>query len=108
MSHWFLVAGAVIFEVIGTTSMKLSEGFTRPVPSALLFICYGLAFICMTLALKRIDVSVLYAIWSGLGTALIAVIGIVWFKEPVSAARIASIALIIVGVVGLNLASRTH
>jgi len=58
--------------------------------------------------LKRIDVGVVYAIWSGVGTALIATIGILWFKEPVTLIKIASIALIILGVVGLNLGGITH
>ena len=83
--------------------MKLSKGFTKLVPSILLFAFYGLSFGAMTVALKRIEVSVAYAIWSALGTALIALIGILWFKESVSVLKTVSLALVILGVIGLNL-----
>jgi small multidrug resistance pump len=93
-------------EVIGTTNMKLSEGFTKTLPSILMFVFYVFSFAFLTLALKKIDLSLTYAIWSGVGTALIATIGILYFKEPVTAIKIGSIALIIIGVVGLMLVER--
>jgi len=65
--------------------MKLSEGLTKTLPSVLLFVFYTLSFGMLTLALKRIEVSVAYAVWSGVGTALIASIGVLWFKEPMTA-----------------------
>jgi len=105
---WVFLVLAILLEVSGTTCMKLSEGFTRTVPSILLFIFYSLSFWMLTLALKRIDVSVAYAIWSGMGTALIATIGVMWFKEPITAMKLISLALIIGGVVGLNLNGGTH
>ena len=101
--HWLYLALAILLEVAGTTSMKLSEGFTRLGPTVLLVVFYALSFGLMTLALKRIDVGVAYAIWSGIGTALIAGIGIVWFREPATAVKFVSLGLIIAGVVGLNL-----
>ena len=101
--HWLYLTLAILLEVAGTTSMKLSEGFTRLVPSLLLILFYGLSFAMLTLALKRIDVSMAYAIWSGLGTALIATIGIIWFHEPATAIKFVSLGLIVAGVVGLNL-----
>jgi len=88
--------------------MKLSEGFTKTVPSILLFVFYLLSFGMLTLALKRIEVGVAYAVWSGVGTALIATIGVLWFKEPITALKLVSLALIIGGVVGLNLGGGTH
>jgi small multidrug resistance pump len=88
--------------------MKLSEGFTRPVPSVLIFVFYAASFVALTLALKKIEVSVAYAVWSGVGTALIAVIGILYFYEAVSVLKLASLLLIIVGVVGLNLSDVKH
>jgi small multidrug resistance pump len=93
-------------EVIGTTNMKLSEGFTKTLPSILMFVFYVFSFAFLTLALKKIDLSLTYAIWSGVGTALIATIGFLYFKEPVTAIKIGSIALIIIGVVGLMLVER--
>ena len=105
---WLYLALAILFEVTGTTCMKLSEGFTKLVPSILLFVFYSLSFRMLTLALKRIDVSVAYAVWSGMGTALIATIGVLWFKEPITALKLISLALIIGGVVGLNLSGGAH
>ena len=106
MLYWLALAGAIVLEVAGTTSMKLSAGFTRTLPSVLLFVFYGLSFTLMTIAIKKIDMSVSYAIWSGVGTALIAVIGIGWFKEPVTLLKVVSMVLIIVGVLGLNAGAR--
>ena len=94
---------AILLEVAGTTSMKLAEGFTKPFPSVMIFIFYLFSFICLTLSLKRLEISVAYAIWAGLGTSLIAIIGIFYFHEPLTAIKIGSLSLIIMGVIGLNL-----
>ena len=107
MSWLFLVA-AIVFETAGTTCMKLSDGLTKLVPSLLLFLLYGLSFGMVTIAIKRIEVSVAYAIWSGAGTALIAVIGILWFKESLTVLKVTSLALIVIGVLGLNLGGMGH
>ena len=105
---WLYLALAILLEVSGTTCMKLSQGFTKLVPSILLFVFYTLSMGMLTLALKKIDVSVAYAVWSGVGTALIATIGVLWFKEPATALKLISLGLIIIGVVGLNLSGGTH
>ncbi len=105
---WFYLILAIILEVSGTTSMKLSQGFTKLLPSAAMFIFYILSLISLTFALKKIDVSVAYAGWSGLGTTLIALIGFFYFKEPSSVIKILSIGLIIIGVIGLNLSGAGH
>ncbi len=104
---WFLLILAICLEVSGTTSMKLSHGFTRRGPTIAMFIFYGLGFIPLNLSLRRIDISVAYAIWSGLGTVIITLIGIYYFKEPSTLIKGISIAFIIFGIVGLNLA-RAH
>jgi small multidrug resistance pump len=103
MPHWLFLTGAILLEVAGTISMKLSEGFTKFVPSVLLFVFYAASFSALAFALRRIDVSIAYAIWSGVGTALIAAIGILYFREAATTLRLISIGLIIVGAVGLNL-----
>ncbi len=108
MQHWFFLAGAIALEVAGTTSMKLSEGFTKLVPSVLLFVFYAASFVALTFALKKIEVSVAYAVWSGVGTALIAAIGILYFREAATVLKFISILLIILGVVGLNLGGAKH
>jgi small multidrug resistance pump len=99
----FLVL-AIVLEVSGTTCMKLSLGFTRLVPSVLMGVLYILSVAALTMALKRIEIGVAYAIWSGLGTALIALIGVVGFHDPLTGLKAVSLLLIIAGVVGLNLA----
>jgi small multidrug resistance pump len=106
--HGLFLLLAILFEVSGTTCMKLSQGFTRLWPSIGLGVFYATSLAFLTLALKRIDVSVAYAVWSGLGTALIAVIGIAVFREPLTALKISSIVLIVLGVVGLNLGGGAH
>ena len=100
--HWLYLVGAILLEVAGTTSMKLSDGLTKPLPSILIFVFYAISFVALTLALKKIPISVAYAIWSGVGTALIAVIGILYFKEALSLAKLACIGLVVIGVIGLN------
>ena len=108
MHHWLCLAGAIVLEVAGTTAMKLSEGLTKPLPSILIFIFYAVAFTLLTVALKRIDISVAYALWSGVGIALIATIGCIYFKEPLSLSKLISLGLIVMGVVGLNLSDIAH
>jgi len=100
---WIFLIVAIVMEVSGTTCMKISYGFTRLAPSVLMFVFYGLSIAALTLALKRIEVSVAYAVWSAVGTALIATIGIVWFREVLNPMKVASLVLIIAGVVGVHL-----
>ena len=105
MQTWLWLIAAIGFEVAGTTAMKLSEGFNKLAPSIAMGIFYLLSLGALTLALKRIDVSVAYAVWSGVGTAMIALIGVVLFGESMTLLKLLSILAIIAGVVGLHLAS---
>lgn len=102
---WIFLVAAICMEVCGTTCMKLSDGFSRWLPSVLIFVFYGTSFVMMTFAVKRLELSIAYAIWSGLGTLLIAVIGLLWFKEPLTVLKVVSMILVIVGVFGLNMSS---
>ena len=77
---WALLAVAIALEVAGTTCMKLSHGFTNLMPSVLMFAFYGLAFTCNTFATKTLDLSITYAVWSGVGTVATAFIGIYFFN----------------------------
>ncbi len=108
MQSWFLLLAAIVTEVGGTTCLKLSDGFSRLMPSLGVVVLYPLCFVFLAAALKSIDMGVAYAIWSGLGTALIATIGILIFGEPISGIRIASLGFIIIGVVGLQLSGAVH
>ena len=103
MQHWLILSLAIALEVAGTTSMKLSDGFTKLVPSILIFVFYAASFVALTFALKKIDLGIAYAIWASVGTAMITVIGILWFREPATAVKALSILLIIGGVIGLHL-----
>ena len=100
---WLFLVLAILLEVSGTTCMKLSGGFKEIVPSILVFVFYGLSFTAFIYALKTIDLSITYAIWAGIGLALIAAIGILYFKEPVTVWKMVFIGLILIGVVGLSL-----
>lgn len=94
---------AITAEIIGTTLLKYTDGFTKLWPSVGSLAGYAVAFVLLAQTLKSLEVGVTYALWSGIGTAAIAVIGAIAFKEPVTAAKIAGIALIILGVILLNL-----
>jgi small multidrug resistance pump len=100
---WIILLLAIVFDVLGTLSMKSSQQFTRFFPSIMLFVCYGLSFVLMTIALRGIDVSIAYAIWSGLGTFLVVLAGISFFKEPAGALKFIFLGMIIIGTMGLNL-----
>lgn len=106
--EWIYLILAIIFEVCGTTSMKLSEGFSKLIYAGVMMIFYLLSLTMLTFALKKIEIGRAYAIWSGFGTALIATIGILFFKEALTLPKILFIGLIIIGVVGLNLISTAH
>ena len=107
LMHWFYLALAIVFEVAGTTSMKLSNGFSKMVPSILMAVFYILSLTALTFALKKIDMSIAYAVWAGVGTALITIIGLFLFGEKATVIKLVSILFIIAGVVGLHLSSQT-
>ncbi|ANH90956.1 MULTISPECIES: multidrug efflux SMR transporter [unclassified Streptomyces] len=102
MGYLFL-AGAIAAEVAGTTAMKYSEGFSRLGPSVLTALGYLISFGLLAQTLKTLNVGTAYAIWSGIGTAAIAAIGVVFLGEGMTLTKAAGVALIIVGVVVLNL-----
>ena len=102
---WLYLILAIVLEVAGTTAMKISDGFTKTVPSIAMVVFYLLSLTALTFALKKIDMSVAYAIWAGVGVALITAIGVFYFKEPLTLIKAVSVILIIAGVVGLHLSS---
>ncbi|MEU9096298.1 multidrug efflux SMR transporter [Streptomyces sp. NPDC048361] len=105
---YVLLACAIGSEIVATSALKYSEGFTRLWPSLITAAGYLLAFYLLSLTLKSLSVGTAYAIWSGVGTAVIAAIGMVFMGEAMTAAKIAGIALIIGGVVLLNLGGGAH
>ena len=105
---WILLTFAIVLEVAGTTNMKLSEGFSNLVPSVLVIFFYALSIIALTFAVNRLDVSAAYAVWSGMGTALVAMIGLWVFQESVTSVKVVALGFIIVGVVMLHLTDESH
>src|SRR4051812_47991294 len=103
--NWLYLFAAILFEVAGTMSMKFSQGFTKLTPSILIFVFYAIAFTFVTFAIRKIEISVAYTVWSGVGTTLIALIGIVYFGEAATALKLVSIALVIAGVIGLKISA---
>ncbi|MBS1584519.1 MAG: multidrug efflux SMR transporter [Bacteroidetes bacterium] len=102
---WLILAIGIIFEVLGTISMKYADGFTKLVPSILVFLFYGISLAVLVFVLEKMEVSIAYAIWASAGTALIAIIGIMFYHEHVSLLKLVSIGLIILGILGLELSS---
>ncbi len=100
---WLILALGIVAEISSVTCMKLAEGFTRWIPSVLTFVFMGIGLAVMILALKRFDLSFAYTFWAGLGILFVAIIGILYFKEPVTALKIASNILVVLGVTGLNI-----
>lgn len=103
MNGWIYLTIAIVAEIGATTALRASHGFSEPLPSLGTIAGYAIAFAALAQALKWVDLGVAYAIWSAVGTAVIALIGIVVFGEPSSLAKWTGIALIIAGVVLLNL-----
>ncbi len=100
---WICMLLAIILEVVATIFMKYAAGFTKLLPTALVFICYAATFPLFILALKKIPVSIAYPTWAGIGTLLIFMAGMAFFQESVTTVKILSALLIILGVIGLNL-----
>lgn len=108
MKGYMFLSLAIVIEVCGTTLLKLSEGFTVLLPSIGLLIAFGLSFYFLGLALSELPLSTAYAIWSGAGTALTAVIGMILFQEKVTVLKLIALLLIISGVILLNKAKSDH
>ena len=105
---WIFLVAAIFFEVAGTTFLKLSNGFSRLVPVIFMFVFYITSLSLLSLVLKKIEVGIAYAIWSGVGTATITLIGIVFFSESINILKIGGIILVIAGVTILNLAGNPN
>jgi multidrug transporter EmrE-like cation transporter len=107
MNKWITLGIAIVAETIATSAMKSSEGFTKLVPSIIVVIGYGIAFCFLSQTLKSIPVGVAYAIWSGVGIVLIALTGWLLFGQKLDAPALIGMALIICGVVVMNVFSRS-
>jgi small multidrug resistance pump len=104
MHPWLMLALAIAAELAATTALKLSYGFTRALPSGIVVLGYVISFYLLSQVLKTQEVGIVYAIWSGAGLAIIALIGVVFLGESVSALKIGGLIAILAGVLMLNLA----
>jgi small multidrug resistance pump len=107
---WIYLGIAIVAEVIATSALKAAAGFTRPGPSAIVVVGYGIAFYFLSLTLQTIPVGVTYAIWSGVGIVLITLVAWLMYGQALDAAAVLGLALITAGVIVLNVFSRvvTH
>jgi len=103
--HWLYLAVAITAEVIATSALKASEGFTRTIPSVVVAIGHGVAFYFLSLTLKTLPVGVAYAVWSGLGVVLVSLVGYIFLGQSLDFAGCVGIGLIVAGVAVLNLFS---
>jgi small multidrug resistance pump len=107
MQQWLFLSIAIVSEVMATSALKASAGFTRPLPSLVVVVGYGVAFYFLSLTLKTVPVGVAYAIWSGAGVALIALVGWAFLGQRLDAPALLGLALIVAGVVVINVFSKT-
>ena len=106
-SVYAMLLVAIVLEVIGTTALQMSQQFTRLGPTIVLVVCYAAAFYCLSVTLRVIPVGIAYAIWSALGIVLISMVGVVLFRQKLDLAAIIGLALIIAGVLVVNLFSKS-
>lgn len=102
---WIYLLAAAIFEICWAAGLKFTDGFTKPIPTALTLICYLISFILLGIAVKNLPLGTAYAIWTGIGTLGIAVFGIMILDEPASLIRIGCMLVIVLGIIGLKLSS---
>lgn len=107
MKDFLILFLAILSEVIATTSLKFSEGFTRLVPSLIVIVGYGLSFYLLSLSLKVFPIGIAYAIWSGVGIVLTVIAGMLVWGEKLDWARIAGILLILAGILLINIFSNS-
>lgn len=103
---WVLLSVAIVCEVIGTTFLKLSEGFSRLIPTLVTAVCYGIAFWCLSVTMRTISTGIIYAIWSGVGIVLIGIVGWIFLGQKLDMPAMLGMGLIIAGVIVINLFSR--
>jgi small multidrug resistance pump len=106
MNAWLLLGTAIVAEVVGTSALKASEGFTRLVPSVVVVLGYAVAFYCLSLVLKTLPVGIAYAVWSGLGIVLITLVAFFMYGQKIDLAGLLGMGLIVAGVVVLNVFSK--
>ena len=103
MPTGFLLTMAIVSEVGATLLLRVSDGFSKPLPAVGVVVGYVLSFVLLGVLVTKMDLGLVYAIWAGAGTAIVAIAGVLLWSEPLGALKVASLAAVIIGVVGLNL-----
>jgi small multidrug resistance pump len=106
--EWVYLFLAIAFEILSTSLMKISNGFSKVLPTVGTLLGYIICFSLLSVALKKIDLSIAYAIWSAAGIVVLSAIGIFIFKENINILKIVSLFFIVLGVIGLNLSGVSH
>lgn len=105
--NWLFLAGAIGAEILATSTLKATDGFTRPLPTVVTLFCYAIAFYCLSVALRTIPMGIAYAIWSGIGIVAISAIGFVAYRQKLDVAALVGIGLILAGTLVINLFSQS-
>ena len=105
--HYLYLALAIVSEVVATSALKASNGFTRLTPSLVVVLGYGVAFVLLSLALRTVPVGVAYAVWSGMGIVLVTLVGYFVYGQALDAPALVGMALIVAGVLAINLFSKS-
>jgi len=104
---YLYLGAAIVFEVIGTSALKASDSFTKLLPSIVTVATYAVSFLLLALTLRTIPVGIAYAMWAGVGIVLIAMVGWLWFKQPLDLPALVGLALIVAGVIVVNAFSKS-
>ncbi|MES2070990.1 MAG: multidrug efflux SMR transporter [Pseudomonadota bacterium] len=105
--QWLILAVAIVAEVIATSALKAADGFTKPWPTLLVALGYGIAFYCLSITVRTMPIGIVYAIWSGAGVTLIAMVAWLFYQQSLDLPAILGMALIVAGVVILNVFSKS-
>ena len=108
MNAWLILLAAGLLEIVWATGLRFTDGFSRLLPTVAVLALAWLSFYLLALAMREIPMGTAYAIWTGIGATGVAILGILWFKEPASLARLGFIAMIVVGIIGLKWSSGNH
>ncbi|HSH84714.1 MAG TPA: quaternary ammonium compound efflux SMR transporter SugE [Guyparkeria sp.] len=105
MKAWLILLAAGLLEIFWATGLRFTDGFSRLVPSVIVLVVAWVSFYLLAVAMREIPMGTAYAVWTGIGAAGVAVLGILWFKEPASAVRLFFLAMIVIGIIGLKWSS---
>ena len=105
MKAWLILLAAGLLEIFWATGLRFTDGFSRLIPSVIVLMVAWVSFYLLAVAMREIPMGTAYAVWTGIGAAGVAVLGILWFKEPASAVRLFFLAMIVIGIIGLKWSS---